>query len=56
MPLNAIPPTTTPTNLHIKRQAAQGQCWVDVGFYGGLLPDNAVSYHRFEYRLEYNLH
>ncbi|KAI7326627.1 hypothetical protein KC315_g7469, partial [Hortaea werneckii] len=40
MPLNAIPPTTTVSNLHEKTRAAQGQCWVDVGFYGGLIPGN----------------
>ena len=41
MPLNAIPPTTTVANLHEKVNAAQGKCWVDVGFYGGIIPGNA---------------
>ena len=41
MPLNAIPPTTTVANLHTKIEAAQGKCWVDVGFYGGIIPGNA---------------
>lgn len=41
MPLNAIPPTTTVANLHEKIRAAQGKCWVDVGFYGGIIPGNA---------------
>ncbi|KAF2147334.1 uncharacterized protein K452DRAFT_261765 [Aplosporella prunicola CBS 121167] len=40
MPLNAIPPTTTVENLTIKVDAAQGKCWVDVGFYGGIVPGN----------------
>jgi allantoinase len=40
MPLNAIPPTTTVTGLQEKVKAAQGQCWVDVGFYGGVIPGN----------------
>jgi len=40
MPLNAIPPTTTVTGLKEKIRAAQGQCWVDVGFYGGVVPGN----------------
>jgi len=40
MPLNAIPPTTTVSGLKEKVQAAQGQCWVDVGFYGGIVPGN----------------
>lgn len=41
MPLNAIPPTTTVAGLREKIAAAQGQCWVDVGFYGGIVPGNA---------------
>ncbi|KAL9603685.1 MAG: hypothetical protein Q9219_001004 [cf. Caloplaca sp. 3 TL-2023] len=40
MPLNAIPPTTTVAGLREKVQAAQGKCWVDVGFYGGIVPGN----------------
>ncbi|KAI1608730.1 allantoinase [Exophiala viscosa] len=40
MPLNAIPPTTTVAGLQEKVKAAQGQCWVDVGFYGGIIPGN----------------
>lgn len=41
MPLNAIPPTTTVAGLQEKIYAAQGKCWVDVGFYGGVIPGNA---------------
>ncbi|CAK1367069.1 Allantoinase [Cercospora beticola] len=41
MPLNAIPPTTTMEGLKEKVAAAQGKCWVDVGFYGGVIPGNA---------------
>jgi len=40
MPLNAIPPTTTVNGLREKLRAAEGQCWVDVGFYGGIVPGN----------------
>ena len=40
MPLNAIPPTTTVAGLKEKVEAAEGQCWVDVGFYGGIIPGN----------------
>lgn len=40
MPLNAIPPTTTLNGLQEKIAAAQGKCWVDVGFYGGIVPGN----------------
>jgi allantoinase len=43
MPLNSIPPTTTVENLAVKRNAAQGQCWTDVGFWGGVIPDNEVN-------------
>ncbi|KAI8078043.1 allantoinase [Gilbertella persicaria] len=41
MPLNAIPPTTTVANFDTKLHAAEGQCHVDVGFWGGVVPDNA---------------
>ncbi|OJD11215.1 allantoinase [Emergomyces pasteurianus Ep9510] len=40
MPLNAIPPTTTADGLQEKLAAAAGKCWVDVGFYGGIVPGN----------------
>jgi allantoinase len=41
MPLNAIPPTTTVQGLREKVEAAKGKCWVDVGFYGGIVPGNS---------------
>lgn len=41
MPLNAIPPTTTLVGFQEKLAASQGQCWIDVGFYGGVIPGNA---------------
>lgn len=41
MPLNAIPPTTTVAGFKEKIRAAQNKCWVDVGFYGGVIPGNA---------------
>ncbi|KAG2108825.1 hypothetical protein BD769DRAFT_1498625 [Suillus cothurnatus] len=43
MPLNSIPPTTTLRNLEIKRQSAQGQCWADIGFLGGVIPGNQAD-------------
>lgn len=43
MPLNAIPPTTTMNGLKEKVAAAQGKCWVDVGFYGGIVPGNVAE-------------
>jgi allantoinase len=43
MPLNSIPPTTTVEALEVKRAAAEGQCFVDVGFWGGAVPSNLGS-------------
>ncbi|MDE9364139.1 allantoinase AllB [Luteipulveratus sp. YIM 133132] len=40
MPLNSLPPTTTVEALDIKRAAADGECFVDVGFWGGAVPGN----------------
>ncbi|HUC24785.1 MAG TPA: allantoinase AllB [Streptosporangiaceae bacterium] len=40
MPLNSLPPTTYPAALEMKRAAANGQCWVDVAFWGGAVPGN----------------
>ncbi len=40
MPLNSIPPTTTVEGLQAKKKAARGQCSVDVGFWGGVVPGN----------------
>src|SRR5688572_20555683 len=41
MPLNSIPATTTVEGLAAKRAAAAGRCFVDVGFWGGVVPGNA---------------
>jgi allantoinase len=43
MPLNSIPPTTTVDGLHRKREAAEGQAFVDVGFWGGAVPGNKAD-------------
>ncbi|GGN42480.1 allantoinase AllB [Streptomyces fuscichromogenes] len=40
MPLNSLPPTTTVENLHVKQRVAADKAHVDVGFWGGALPDN----------------
>ncbi|MCQ4084674.1 allantoinase AllB [Streptomyces sp. RB6PN25] len=40
MPLNSIPPTTTPTALDIKRSTARDKAHIDVGFWGGAIPGN----------------
>ena len=43
MPLNSIPPTVDVDALDIKRKAADGQCFVDVGFWGGAVPGNLAE-------------
>jgi allantoinase len=43
MPLNSLPPTVDVAALDVKRKAADGQCSVDVGFWGGALPGNAAD-------------
>jgi len=40
MPLNSIPPTTTVGGLKEKLTSANGHCFVDVGFWGGVVPGN----------------
>ena len=40
MPLNNLPETTTVAALEQKRAAARGQCFVDYGFWGGVVADN----------------
>jgi allantoinase len=41
MPLNCSPVTTSRAALETKLTACAGQCWVDVGFWGGVVPGNA---------------
>jgi allantoinase len=41
MPLNSVPATTTREALRVKVEAASGNCNVDVGFWGGVVPGNA---------------
>jgi allantoinase len=41
MPLNSIPPTTTVAGFQTKIEAALNQCYVDVGFWGGVVPGNS---------------
>jgi len=40
MPLNSIPPTISPEALEVKRAAAAQGAAVDVGFWGGAVPDS----------------
>ena len=43
MPLNSLPPTVDVAALEVKRKAAAGQCFVDVGFWGGAVPGNLAD-------------
>ncbi|MCC3281552.1 MULTISPECIES: allantoinase AllB [Arthrobacter] len=43
MPLNSIPPTVSVEALHAKQEAAAGQAFVDVGFWGGAVPGNTAD-------------
>jgi allantoinase len=40
MPLNSVPATTTREALRAKTAAAQGKTYIDVGFWGGVVPGN----------------
>ncbi|MET0284832.1 MAG: allantoinase AllB [Polyangiales bacterium] len=40
MPLNSIPVTTDASALQQKVAASEGQRWVDLGFWGGVVPHN----------------
>ncbi|MEO3747783.1 allantoinase AllB [Plantactinospora sp. B5E13] len=43
MPLNSVPPTVTVPALRDKRAAARDRCHVDVGFWGGAVPDHLAD-------------
>jgi allantoinase len=43
MPLNSIPATTSAGGLREKVAAAEGKLWVDVGFWGGVVPGNTAE-------------
>ncbi|KND33057.1 allantoinase AllB [Streptomyces acidiscabies] len=43
MPLNSLPPTTTVEHLDVKRKVAADKAHMDVGFWGGALPDNTAD-------------
>src|SRR5215467_893477 len=38
MPLDSLPVTVSVPALDVKRESARGQCYVDVGFWGGVIP------------------
>jgi len=43
MPLDSVPATVSVDALRAKRRAAGGQCHVDVGFWGGVIPGNTAE-------------
>jgi allantoinase len=43
MPLNSDPSTVSPETLQLKIDAAKNRIYVDVGFWGGLVPGNAFN-------------
>jgi allantoinase len=43
MPLNSVPATTSVAGFEQKLHAAADKCTVDVGFWGGVVPDNAAD-------------
>jgi allantoinase len=43
MPLNSIPPTTTLAGFKTKLDHARDDCFVDVGFWGGVVPGNTAE-------------
>ena len=43
MPLNSVPATTTAEALEEKQVAAIGKCYVDVAFWGGVVPGNCAE-------------
>jgi allantoinase len=40
MPLNSVPPTIDVAALELKEAATEGQCFVDVGLWGGAVPES----------------
>ncbi|XP_038971157.1 uncharacterized protein LOC103721871 [Phoenix dactylifera] len=43
MPLNSFPSTVSEETLRLKVEAAEKKIYVDVGFWGGLVPENAFN-------------
>ncbi|SEG58665.1 allantoinase [Thermomonospora echinospora] len=43
MPLNSLPPTVGTAELEVKRAAARGRVFVDVGFWAGAVPGNVPA-------------
>ena len=43
MPLNCIPATTTLDAVNVKKACLENQMWVDIGFHGGVIPNNETE-------------
>ncbi|MFI9507991.1 allantoinase AllB [Nocardia sp. NPDC052566] len=43
MPLNSLPPTVSVADLATKQAVADGQCHVDVAYWGGAIPGNLAA-------------
>jgi allantoinase len=43
MPLNSVPPTTTLAGFKTKLETARDDCFVDVAFWGGVVPGNTAE-------------
>ncbi|GAB3748950.1 allantoinase AllB [Yimella radicis] len=43
MPLNSLPSTVSVAALETKKEAAQANCFVDMGFWGGAIPGNKAD-------------
>ncbi|XP_021902183.1 allantoinase isoform X3 [Carica papaya] len=52
MPLNSFPSTVSSETLKLKVDAARERIYVDVGFWGGLVPENAFNASALEELLE----
>jgi len=48
MPLNSIPATTSFANFQTKLSAARNKCYVDIGFWGGVVPGNTSELSRMK--------
>ncbi|GJP67472.1 hypothetical protein CLOP_g24292 [Closterium sp. NIES-67] len=48
MPLNSYPTTTTIEAFAMKYKAAESKIMVDVGFWAGLVPENANDFHQLQ--------
>ncbi|KAI5331151.1 hypothetical protein L3X38_021277 [Prunus dulcis] len=43
MPLNSDPSTVSRETLELKIKAAENRIYIDVGFWGGLVPENVFN-------------